>query len=161
MSILKVDTINEKTTGNGVHIAGHVIQVVEGSATAFNVTSSTSLTASNLSATITPKFSSSKILISVSLNGVYHATETDYAVFHIYKNSSNHHSISTAVGQNGESASDSVAHYYLDSPSTTSATTYALYMRSGSGAANIGINNYAIGGNGSTRSTIILSEIAQ
>ena len=25
MSILKVDTINEKTTGNGVHIPGHVI----------------------------------------------------------------------------------------------------------------------------------------
>ena len=28
MSILKVDTINEKTTGNGVAIPGHVIQVV-------------------------------------------------------------------------------------------------------------------------------------
>ena len=27
MSILKVDTINEKTTGNGVHIDGHVVQV--------------------------------------------------------------------------------------------------------------------------------------
>ena len=25
MSILKVDTINEKTSGNGVHIAGHVV----------------------------------------------------------------------------------------------------------------------------------------
>jgi hypothetical protein len=161
MSILKVDTINEKTSGNGVQIAGHVVQVVEGSATAFNITSSTSLTASNLSATITPKFSSSKILISLSINGAYHATETDYIVFHIYKGSSNHHSVSTAVGQNGETASQSVAHYYLDSPSTTSATTYTLYMRSGTGAANVGINNYGIGGNGSTRSTIILSEIAQ
>ena len=29
MSILKVDTINEKTTGNGVVIPGHVIQVKE------------------------------------------------------------------------------------------------------------------------------------
>ena len=27
MSILKVDTINEKTSGNGVQIAGHVVQV--------------------------------------------------------------------------------------------------------------------------------------
>ena len=27
MSILKVDTINEKTSGNGVAIPGHVIQV--------------------------------------------------------------------------------------------------------------------------------------
>ena len=30
MSILKVDTINEKTSGNGVAIPGHVIQVVQG-----------------------------------------------------------------------------------------------------------------------------------
>ena len=27
MSILKVDTINEKTSDNGVHIAGHIIQM--------------------------------------------------------------------------------------------------------------------------------------
>ena len=31
MSILKVDTINEKTTGNGVLIPGHVVQVIQGS----------------------------------------------------------------------------------------------------------------------------------
>ena len=73
---------------------------------------------------------------------------------------SNHHSISTAVAQNGESASDSVAHSYLDSPNTTSATTYAVYMRSGTGGGNIGIGNYAIGGDGSTRSTMILTEIS-
>ena len=29
MSILKVDTINEKTSGNGVAIPGHAIQVVD------------------------------------------------------------------------------------------------------------------------------------
>ena len=28
MSILKVDTINEKTSGNGVQIPGHVIQTI-------------------------------------------------------------------------------------------------------------------------------------
>ena len=28
MSILKVDTINEKTSGNGVYIPGHVVQTV-------------------------------------------------------------------------------------------------------------------------------------
>ena len=31
MSILKVDTINEKTSGNGVLIPGHVAQVKQGS----------------------------------------------------------------------------------------------------------------------------------
>ena len=28
MSTLKVDSLVEKTSGNGVHIAGHVVQVV-------------------------------------------------------------------------------------------------------------------------------------
>ena len=160
-STLTVDNIVGATTAANVKLpAGSILQVVEGSATALNVTNSTSLTASNLSATITPKYSSSKVLITVSLNGCYRASETDYIVFHIYKGGSNHHSISTAVAQNGESASDSVAHSYLDSPNTTSATTYAVYMRSGTGGGNIGIGNYAIGGDGSTRSTMILTEIS-
>ena len=51
-------------------------------------------------------------------------------------------------------------HFYLDSPATTSATKYTVYNRSGSGGS-IGINNYGIGGDGSTRSTILLQEIAQ
>jgi len=146
-------------SGQELHSAGHVIQVVQGVYTNANSTTSTSLVATSISATITPKFPTSKILISLAINGVYHSTETDYAVFHIYKNASNHHSVSTNVGQNGETQSQSVAHYYLDSPSTTSATTYAVYQRSGSGGT-IGHNNYGIGGDGSTRSTIILTEIA-
>jgi len=158
MSTLRVDSIRGQTA-DGTN--RYVVQVVEGFATAMNITNSTSLTASNLSATITPSSSSNKVLISVSLNGCYRAVETDYLVFHIYKDGSNHHSISTNVGQNGENNSHSVAHYYLDSPSTTSATTYTVYMRSGTGGGNVGIGNYAIGGDGSTRSTMILTEIAQ
>ena len=38
MSILKVDTINEKTSGNGVQIAGHVVQVVRRDPTAAAIT---------------------------------------------------------------------------------------------------------------------------
>ena len=41
MSTLFVDTINEKTSGNGVEIPGHVIQVVQGIKTGYvNTTSS-------------------------------------------------------------------------------------------------------------------------
>ena len=157
MSTLRVDNLRGQTAGTD----RYVVQVVEGSATIFNTTTSTTLTASNLSATITPSSTSNKVLISLALNGCYRAVETDYIVFHIYKDGSDHHSISTAVTQNGESASSSVAHYYLDSPNTTSAPTYAVYMRSGTGGGSVGIGNYAIGGNGSTRSTMILTEIAQ
>lgn len=148
------------TDEGGLKVPGMSIQVVQGVYSNANSTTSTSLVATSIAATITPKFSTSKVLISLAINGIYHNTETDYAVFHIYKNGSNHHALSTNVGQNGESASQSVAHYYLDSPSTTSATTYTVYHRSGNGQA-VGHNNYGIGGDGSTRSTIILTEIAQ
>ena len=56
MSILKVDTINEKTSGNGVYIPGHVIQTV--SKTFQNVTSTTSTSFIDVtggSLAITPK----------------------------------------------------------------------------------------------------------
>ena len=67
MSTLKVDTITEKTSGNGVQIAGHVIQVVSTTST-----TSTTMTAINTwtniepTVTITPTSTSSKILISHS-----------------------------------------------------------------------------------------------
>ena len=66
MSILKVDTINEKTTGNGVAIAGHVVQiqnVIRNGAS--NSTTSTSFVDTGLSLNITPKFATSKILVIV------------------------------------------------------------------------------------------------
>ena len=63
MSILKVDTINEKTSGNGVQIAGHVIQTVYNE----HITGTAYTTATTLndlfSATITPKSATSKILV--------------------------------------------------------------------------------------------------
>ena len=52
MSTMRVDNITEKTSGNGVNIPGHVIQVVEGSSSTPNSTSSTSTVDSGLTATI-------------------------------------------------------------------------------------------------------------
>ena len=69
MSTLFVDTINEKTTNNGVAIPGHVLQVQQ---TVFKDSFSTSIGPSFVEVTglrcnITPKSTSSKILIRFSL----------------------------------------------------------------------------------------------
>ena len=70
MSTLKVDSVVEKTSGNGVHIPGHVIQVVQGT-TSTNVTNnSTTYIDSGLSVNITPLSSSSKILVMAKQKGV-------------------------------------------------------------------------------------------
>ena len=63
MSILKVDTINEKTSGNGVYNPGHVVQFLSHEVTAYQGTGSTSLVASPFTLTITPKSAASKIKI--------------------------------------------------------------------------------------------------
>ena len=69
MSTLFVDTINEKTTNNGVAIPGHVLQVQQ---TVFKDSFSTSIgenfvEVTGLRCNITPKSTNSKILIRFSL----------------------------------------------------------------------------------------------
>ena len=70
MSILKVDTINEKTSGNGVAIPGHVIQVVSNTYATETASGSSSYTDTGLAATITPKFATSKILVLCNMCAV-------------------------------------------------------------------------------------------
>lgn len=65
MSILKVDTINEKTTGNGVAIPGHVVQGVTATFSGSS-TSSSSYAAMATCGSITTKFANSKFLVTAS-----------------------------------------------------------------------------------------------
>ena len=64
MSTLFVDTINEKTSGNGVDIPGHVIQVAHNKWSTASTTTSTSLSdVSGSSFTFTAKQANSKLYI--------------------------------------------------------------------------------------------------
>ena len=87
MSILKVDTINEKTTGNGVAIPGHVIQCQQfyNSQTAHNTTTSTSFVASGIAKSITPKYSNSLIIIQSNISMAY---ATNWMTAKMYLNGS-------------------------------------------------------------------------
>ncbi len=67
MSILKVDTINEKTSGNGVQITGHVVQVghtYDHQVSAHQSVSSTALVGSGVTCVLTPKSISNKFIVS-------------------------------------------------------------------------------------------------
>ena len=67
MSILKVDTINEKTSGNGVAIPGHVVQMQHTQMTGTsNQSTSLSYVDTGLNVNITPKFATSKILVFIN-----------------------------------------------------------------------------------------------
>jgi len=126
---------------------GEVLQVVQGSV----VTSTTSSTSStfvttSITASITPSSSSSKILcfVNTSLDNNASGNQT---VLTIYRNSTNVLDSGSASGSGfnglynaGSRNQLSACYYYLDSPSTTSSTSYTLYFRS-IGGGNITINN--------------------
>lgn len=70
MSTLFVDDINEKTSGNGVKIPGHMVQFQSDRSTTRIATNSGTFQDTGIEISFTPKFSNSKLLITydVSVN---------------------------------------------------------------------------------------------
>jgi hypothetical protein len=147
-------TFNNSTTQAS---AGQVLQVVNAFLNGGVSTTSTSLVATGLTATITPKFSTSKILVMVSHNAPAKAlvASTDFGLS-LYRNGSSlQRIVSDGLNTGGTSqlygTSQSFTH--VDSPATTSATTYATFFQNNGGSSNT-INIQTDNG------TIVLMEIA-
>jgi len=129
--------VDSGTLASGV--GGKILQVVEGSSTTEVEVTSTSLTDSGLSATITPASSSNKILVLVNQiytiyrhdddnNGGIVLLRGSTVIGSYMKNSSDKY---WGLGMDAQgSGADRIENRhrwnfsYLDSPSTTSATTY-------------------------------------
>ena len=144
-----------RVTGDGLAYSGmptgsvlQVVQAVKGDDTNFESTSFTDVT--GVTVNITPKFSSSKVLVQVSITG--ELADNDHVThFRLMRDS-------TAIGVGDTAGSrtrgsfsidsyghGSIAHvsahfHYLDSPSTTSETTYKLQGLSSDGIFYVGRN---------------------
>jgi hypothetical protein len=138
---------------------GSVLQVVN--ATYSTLASSTSSTYADtgLSASITPKFSTSKILVMIGAAGCSKQTGNTGVGLRILRGSTTILNFEGGICYSGNSnyLSASASTSYLDSPATTSATTYKLQFNS---ISNVSIA-YVNDGNGNQNSTITLMEIAQ
>tara|TARA_Y100000114_G_scaffold153792_1_gene174519 strand:- start:541 stop:1077 length:537 start_codon:yes stop_codon:yes gene_type:complete len=151
------------TDGGGVTAPGMILQTVRQEFRTYVNTASTSYVTTGITATITPKATSSLILVNIKVNGCYINSTAKYIVFDLYKASS---SIATLSSTAGYVTAGDELHYgtytnsyeFEDAPSTTSATTYALYWKVSGGTAYI--NNYNVGST-SSLSTMSLQEIAQ
>ena len=78
MSTILVDTINQKTSGNGVTIPGHVIQVAHNKWNTASTTTSSSLSdVSGSSFTFTAKQANSKLYISTDVSITQTRTSTN------------------------------------------------------------------------------------
>jgi hypothetical protein len=120
--------------------AGQVLQVVSATySTSFNTTS-TSFTATGLSASITPKFSNSKILIIVH-SAFYSSGTAISAVYTVFRGTTAGTNLGDATWgfttsySSAGGVTTTASPNYLDSPGTTSATTYTVAIRSETGPA--------------------------
>ena len=154
MSILKVDTL-QPATGSVVHAAGHIIQVVNGLLTTGASNNTASFVDTGLTATITPKFATSKILVICNVMSVENNTASEGTHVKLVRDSTDLSEWARFIGYVRTYMNSHPSITYLDSPATTSATTYKVQFKrgQGSGIAYIGAN--------SSTSSMTLMEIAQ
>lgn len=111
--------------------AGSVLQVVSTiSNSQFSTTSSTNVS-TGLTLNITPKFSTSKIFVMANA-GVWAANTNDQPIFTLVRNAINLGSSTRGFGQIYSAAGGlqgQMAMQFLDSPATTSSTSYTVFMR--------------------------------
>ena len=171
-SELRVDRIlpvDGAPTGGG----GSIIQVKMGTLTSVFTTTSSSMVDTGLSVSITPKFSTSKILVNVSLGSFQNGGRLKRAMMNIVRDSTN---VIVGDARTGvectacvcvRAADDNYAQIplaftVLDSPATTSAITYKVQATRGPDDQTVYLNGNQGGDaySGNTASTITVMEVS-
>jgi hypothetical protein len=149
-------------TVNGAAPAyGKVLQVVNATYSTLTTSSSSTFADTGLTATITPTSATSKILVLVNQCGCGKESNNTNMYLRLLRSGSTIVNIERLAGNNGSTASNffgSISSSYLDSPATTSATTYKTQFASYGNNALV-YTQVDSGGVAST-STITLMEIA-
>ena len=140
------------TAGGG----GKVLQVVQGSTTTETSTNTTTFVDTTLTATITPSSSTSKVLVFFSQNGAYKTGTGNAIKIQVLRASTQ---ISLQVGGDtvGGITFPTFSNMVLDSPATTSATTYKTQFANIDNSTSVIVQT--VTGGVSNRSSIILMEI--
>ena len=164
MSTLSVDTIQGKTTAGTVAMpAGMIMQLVTNTySTPVAFSDGGAYADSGLTCQITPKFSTSKIFITVSQHfKLHHATADAGVGWKIFRDSTNVKSSAVNyahyIYQEGSDAVDFRGWQnwnYLDSPSTTNQITYKTQISKYGGGTAIAQDN-------NNSSTMTLMELKQ
>ena len=168
MSTLQVENLIGPTSGSNankviipsgqtLHAAGHVMQVIQTRHTTSAVFAVNAFTDTGLSASIIPSSTTSKILVTGYMMGSGNEGNQEGSMFRLYKNTgsgdthisaadgsaeSNRIGVFTQIsGLTGDTEGLRTAPYdYLDSPNTTSSVTYKIYCRGYSSSYPVYIN---------------------
>ena len=163
MSEIRVDAIKTragavpKAGDLGLNVTGNLLQVVHASTTTEVSTTSDSFTDTGLTASITPSSTSSKILVLYALQQFIN-NSGGASKFKLFRGSTEliEHGFQGYAG--ASTLMSKGPHQFLDSPSTTSATTYKVQFNSQVGGHNV-LMQYD-DSNGDGVSEITLMEIA-
>ena len=162
MSTLFVNTINEKTSGNGIAIPGHVVQMQFASnSTAITITTNNSYV-DVVTLNFTPKFSNSKLFIMYTIQGVQVGTNTNSRLTprgvrdgstYLWTSNANFWTVS----RNDDFRHGGWAYNHYDTPNTTNQITYKLQAKYDDPGSGGSINKDSNSGG----SSIAIMEIAQ
>jgi hypothetical protein len=139
---------------------GSVLQVVNATYSTTTSTTSGSFVDTGLTATITPLFSTSKILVIVNQAGNYKPSGNTYEQLRLVRNSTaiiNMESLALYPNNIIAFGGNTISTTYLDSPATTSATTYKTQFNSGDSSSTVTVQ---VNNGFTATSTITLMEIA-
>jgi glutamine amidotransferase PdxT len=148
---MAVSQINQNSLASGVPSSvasaalpvGSVLQVVNATTTTQVSSSTNTYVDTTLTATITPKFATSKILILVSQNGVQknNGNAINMVDIIIVRNGAGilPQAMAATLGETGTALQNSVTAScsFLDSPATTSALTYKTQFASRNNTASV------------------------
>ena len=139
--------------------AGKVVQIIYGSTATGAGSASTTFADTGLSATITPTSASNKVLVMFNQNGCHKYNANTRLQIRLLRASTTILNSESFAGNNdgsGGNAFGSSSAVYLDTPATTSATTYKTQFANQAGAGTVYVNDQTSPG---STSTIILMEV--
>lgn len=136
---------------------GTILQVLNFTNGTYQTSSSSTYVDTSVSLAITPKFSTSKILVLVHLNDVLKVSSDTYAGLRLLRNSTTILTFASGASYTQSTATNTTGAgcTYLDSPATTSAVTYKIQFASLNNTGTVQFNS-----SGAISSTMTLMEIA-
>ena len=136
-----------QTIPRGTLPTGSVLQVVSATYSSITTTSIDTFADSGLTVSITPSSATSKVLVFVSVNGVFKSGVDCALKTQLVRNSTAISYIDATASYTGTTgtAGGSASFNYLDSPATTSSTTYKLQIASSNAGRSVQINQYPNG----------------
>ncbi len=144
------------STGFTIHRPGTVLQVVSANVAATTATTtSTSFVTTNFSASITPTSATSKVYVVFMGTSWNQGTSGYYGMQTLYRGSTNLGGLDGMTQNSSGAVWHAFTISYVDSPATTSSTTYAIYHRSVNGS-----NQVNVGWGADGKCTFVLMEIA-